>query len=182
LDIWWRKRHPTIEYHTPILQEATDKQPMDTESYKTNEEKEMIDNKSKRTKMPQVGNKNTEEPEQLQMWDNPAMLILFLDSFGLEIINDTGYLPLDGPLYVKCNFEIAKRIQKSFHFNVALCGDNIWRISLDGMDHHIDDDPNMISWEVENRKEFPTRKAEEWLDMVIEYSNVGSIEGKENEK
>ncbi len=135
----------------------------------------MINNETERTEIPsRVGDKNTAESEHSKMWDNPSILILFLDSLGLEIINDTGYLSLAGPLYVRCKIEIAQKIRKSMHFDVGLCGDDIWRISIAGMDHPLIDDPNMISWMVENRKEFPTRRAEAWLDMVIEDSYVGS--------
>jgi hypothetical protein len=135
----------------------------------------MINNETKRIGIhSEDGDKNTVESEHTKMWDNPSILILFLDSMGLEIISDSGCLPLAGPLYVKCNIEIAHQLRKSLHFDVGLCGDNIWKISLTGMDHPLCDDPNMISWMVENRKEYPTRRGEAWLDMIIEESYVGS--------
>jgi hypothetical protein len=143
--------------------------------YKTKEEKEMIDSKPKRTEIPtKAADEDIMESEHSKMWDNPSMLILLMDAMGLEIIKDTEYLPLAGPIYVKCEIEIAQKLRKSFHFDVGLCGDNVFRISLDRMDHPLGDDPSMIALMIANRKEFPTRKAEHWLDMVIEDSYVGS--------
>jgi hypothetical protein len=137
--------------------------------------------KSKRTEtLTKVGDLNTSESEHSKMWDNPSMLILFLDAMGLEIINDTGYMPLAGPLYVKCDIEIAQKLRKSFHFNIGLYSDNIFRISLETMDSRQGDDPSMVYWMLENRKEIPTRRAEDWLDMVIEDSYAGS-EGRPKE-
>jgi hypothetical protein len=135
----------------------------------------MINNETERTEIhTEDGDKSTVESEHTKMWDNPSMLILLLDSMGLEIIKDTGYLPLAGPLYVKCDIEIAQKLRKSFHFNIGLYGDNIFRISLETMDSPQGDDPSMVSWMLENRKEIPTRRAEHWLDMVIEDTYVGS--------
>lgn len=134
----------------------------------------MINNETKRTEVPtKAGDEKTMESEYSKMWDNPSMLILLMDAMGLEIIKDTEYLPLAGPVYVKCDIEIAQKLSKSFHFNVGLRGDNIFRISLDRMDYSLFDYPSMIA----NRKEFPTSKAEHWLDMVIEDSYVGSEDG-----
>ena len=132
----------------------------------------MINNKGSSTAGPQnCVDKNNWEREQSDLWDGPNVLLLMLDALDVEIISETGFVTIAAPMDVKCSVDSATKLSKSQYFKVELLDENIWRISLDRFEYPFVDDSKMIPWTVENRKEAPTRKAEEWAEMIIENSN-----------
>ncbi len=103
-------------------------------------------------------------------WDSSYFFILLLDSLGIEIVNDRGTILPTSPIYLKCSFEVAQKVSKSFHFKVELYGEDIWRISYAGVDYPVPDDGTWIPWVLHQKKEAPTLRAEHWLDMMVEDS------------
>jgi hypothetical protein len=129
----------------------------------------MINNKNKRTEDNSL-ERDKWEREQFEFWDDPSMIILMMDALGVEIISETGYLPVAAPFYIKGSFKSAKKLSKSQNFDVVLCAENIWRIGLKGFDYPFIDDFHMIPLLAETRKQEPTKRAEEWADMMREIS------------
>ena len=107
-----------------------------------------------------------------ELWDTPNFLLLMLETFGIEFVDQDDSLISATPVFIRCSYEAAMKIGESDIFKVELCGDDLWRIKLQGVNYPHDADDYWVPWSVKNRKEQLTRKAELWLDMVIESSHM----------
>ncbi len=97
-----------------------------------------------------------------------SLYILLLEALGLEIIKDRPSQSLTTPFYIRCSYEQALKINKNYRFNTKICGENTWKIGIEGIDNRDLADDHLIPSTAEDRKEDQTKKAEEWIDILID--------------